>query len=239
MKKIFWTSLTLLLMGLIPKTWASYASMPSNYQIVNAPTAYTLLHGEYDLNLWMYQNGGLFLRGNVGLTSFFMFGFSGNATNVIGHGPIQVQDPRLSLKFKILDQNQFPFAAAVGWDDRGYGVLSGNRFVPGQQTGFYIVTSKEYSVPLFFQVHFGVNALELNNVSAKNNVAAFTGISFALAHPLIFNFELNQLFTAEWQFNANIVVNVENDLQMGLNFIDINSNTNFSRILSVDYYGFF
>src|SRR5258708_39262237 len=92
-------------------SWASLAlakgdlaSSPTNYEMVEAPTAFTLMHGGYDLVARMYENGGLFLKADVGFQDFFMFGFSANATNVIGDGTIQIQTPRLSLKFKILDQ---------------------------------------------------------------------------------------------------------------------------------------
>jgi len=76
--------------------------------MVEAPTAYTLMHGGYDLLTKIYENGGLFLRGNIGFKDIFMVGFSANATNVIGSGTIQVQTPRLALKLKFLDEKSSP-----------------------------------------------------------------------------------------------------------------------------------
>src|SRR6185369_3617664 len=106
--------------------------------MVQAPTAYVLLNGGYDFVTQVYNNGGIFVRANVGFKDFLMVGFSANATNVIGQGTILIQTPKLSVKLKPFDQTTAPFALAVGWDNRGYGVLNGaGEFVPGTQKGFY------------------------------------------------------------------------------------------------------
>ncbi len=215
------------------------AAGPTNYEMVEAPTAYTLAHGGYDLVTKMYENGGLFLRANVGFQDFFMFGFSANATNVIGRGTIQIQTPRLFLKFKILDQKTSPVALAAAWDDRGYGTEIAGRFIPGLQKGFYAVVSREFSQLGFIQLHGGVNAVKFDNFDASQDLGAFLGTSFAVAPPLAFNLELDKIFTNALQFNANVVFNVDNPLRVGVDFRDINNGPAFSRIVRVQYMGFF
>ncbi len=214
-------------------------SSPTNYEMVEAPTAYTLAHGGYDLAAKMYENGGLFLRANIGFQDFFMFGFSGNATNVVGNGTIQIQTPRLFLKFKILNQKNSPIALAAGWDDRGYGAEAGGRFFPGLQKGFYGVVSHEFSELGFLQVHGGVNAVKFDNFDSSRDLGIFTGLSFAVAPPLAINLEVDKLLTSFWQFNANIVFNVDNPLRIGVDFRDINNGAAFSRVARVEYVGFF
>lgn len=136
--KHFRFSVIFLLLLPVPLVWAKdeIASSPTNYEMVEAPTAYTLMHGGYDLVTRMYENGGLFVRGNVGFQDFFMFGFSANATNVVGQGTIQIQTPGIGLKFKVLDEKVAPVAVAVGWDNRGYGTQVDGRFFPEPKKGF-------------------------------------------------------------------------------------------------------
>lgn len=207
--------------------------------MVEAPTAYTLMHGGYDLVTRVYENGGLFLRANVGFKEFFMFGFSANATNVIGQGEIQVQTPRLFLKVKPLDQKTSPVALAIAWDDRGYGTVIDGRFSPGLQKGFYTVVSHEFSQLGYIQLHAGVNAVKFDHFDSSKDLGAFTGTSFAVIPSLMFNFELDKIINSFWQFNANLVFNVDNPLRVGFDFRDINNGNLFSRILRVQYQGFF
>jgi hypothetical protein len=207
--------------------------------MVQAPTAYTLMHGGYDLVTEMYENGGLFLRADVGFQNFFMFGFSANATNVIGQGTIQIQEPRLFFKFKILDQKTAPMALALAWDDRGYGVVTDGRFEPGTEKGFYVAASHEFSELGYLQTHLGFNVVKFDNFDSSQDVGAFLGTSFAIAQPLLFNMELDKVFSPDWVFNANVVFNVDNPLRVGIDFVGINNADLFSRILRVQYTGFF
>ena len=222
-----------------PSGKGDYAAGPTNYEMVEAPTAYVLMHGGYDILTRMYENGGLYLSANVGFKDFFMFGFSGNATNVIGQGTIQVQTPRLALKFKVLDQKNSSVALAVGWDDRGYGTEVNGLFTPGLQKGFFAVVSHEFPQVGYLQLHGGVNAVTFDDFQASQDLGAFCGTSFAVAPPLMFNLELDKLITSFWQFNANVIYNVDNPLRVGMDFRNINNGALFSRIVRVEYISFF
>jgi hypothetical protein len=235
--------LSFIFLFLFSVTWADSKgegiSSPTNYEMVLAPTAYTLMHGGYDLVTQMYDNGGLFVRADVGFKEFFMFGFSANATNVIGSGTIQVQAPRLFLKVKALDQKTSPIALAAAWDDRGYGTVAGGRFFPGTQEGFYVVGSHEFQELGWLQVHGGVNLVKIDQFDSSQDLGCFLGTSFAVSQPLVFNLELNQLLTTYWQFNANFLFNVDSPLRVGMDFRDINRGDLFARILRVQYISFF
>ena len=215
------------------------AAGPTNYEMVEAPTAYTLMHGGYDLVMRMYEDGGLYLRGNVGFKNIFMFGFSGNATNVIGTGTIQIQAPGLFFKFKVLDEKTAPFSLAAAYDGRGYGTETNGRFYPGLQKGFYLAVSKELTDAGFVQFHGGVNAVTFDHFNSSEDLGVFGGTSFAVAAPLVFNLEVDKIPTSLWQFNANFVFNYDNPLRVGIDFRDINNAQLFSRILRVQYVSFF
>jgi len=222
-------------------SWAAdeTASMPTNYEMVQAPTAYVLMNSGYDLVTEMYENGGLYLRANVGFKNFFMFGFSANGTNLIGQGTIQIQTPKLAFKLKLLDQSTAPFALAVAWDDRGYGTYTNNRFEPGTQKGFYTVISHEYADLGYLQTHLGFNLVEFDNFDSSQDIGAFFGTSFAVSKALVFNLEADKVFSSQWAFNANFLFNVDTPLRVGIDFVDINNPGLFSRIVRIQYAGFF
>ncbi len=216
-----------------------YAASPSNYEMVEAPTAYTLLHGCYDVLTRMVDDGGLFLRANIGFRSHFMFGFSVNATNVVGHGPVEAQEPRLALKVKLFDQGKFPLALALGWDDRGYGTTQGRLFTPGLQKGFYGVASREFPKAGFLQLHGGVNAVRLKDFDSDRDLGIFTGTSFAVARFLYFSMEADKLLTDFWQLNANFQFAFEEPIRIGMDFREMNRSEGYTRILRIQYLSFF
>jgi hypothetical protein len=218
----------------------TYAADPSNDELIEAPTAYTLLHGEYQCLLRMYESGGLFIKGDIGFHKFLQFGFSGNATNVIGHGDISVQEPRLAIKLKPLAQGKFPLSVAVGWDDRGYGESVGRRFTPGLQKGLYVVVSREIQKLHGLQLHAGANRVKFGrDYDAKHDTAGFCGLSFGIGHSFQMAFETDKLFTDLWQFNAGFLVGNGLPIRVGLDFRDMNRKDFFSRILRIQYTGFF
>ena len=230
-----------IMFGFSASAWSAdeTAPMPTNYEMVQAPTAYVLMNGGYDLVTEMYENGGLYLRANVGFKNFFMFGFSANGTNVIGQGTIQIQTPKLAFKFKLLDQTTAPFALAIAWDDRGYGTFTNNRFEPGTQKGFYTVISHEYPDLGYLQTHIGFNLVQVDNFDSSQDLGAFLGTSFAVSKSLVFNLEADKIFSSQWAFNANFLFNVDTPLRVGIDFVDINNPDLFSRIVRIQYTGFF
>jgi hypothetical protein len=230
-----------IMFGFSASAWSAdeTSPMPTNYEMVQAPTAYVLMNGGYDLVTEMYENGGLYLRANVGFKNFFMFGFSANGTNVIGQGTIQIQTPKLAFKFKLLDQTTAPFTLAIAWDDRGYGTFTNNRFEPGTQKGFYTVISHEYPDLGYLQTHIGFNLVQVDNFDSSQDLGAFLGTSFAVSKSLVFNLEADKIFSSQWAFNANFLFNVDTPLRVGIDFVDINNPDLFSRIVRIQYTGFF
>ncbi len=166
------------------------ASSPTNYEMVEAPTAYVLMHGGYDIVTRVYDNGGVYVRGNLGFKDVFMVGFSLNGANVIGNGEIQVQMPELALKFKALDEKSAPFSLAVAWDNRGYGTENNGIFSPGTQKGFYLACSREFPEAGYLQAHWGLNVVTFNQFDSSRDLGAFFGTSFAVCPTLMFNLEM-------------------------------------------------
>jgi hypothetical protein len=223
----------------LPAAKGKYAAAPSNYEMVEAPTAYTLLHGGYDLIARMYEGGGLFVRGNIGFKDRLMLGFSGNATNVIGHGDIDVQEPRLAVKWKILDQGRAPVALAAAWDDRGYGETFSRRFFPGLQKGFYSVVSREFKKAGYLQLHGGANVVSFSDFESERDLGFFGGLSFALHRSFVLNAEVDKVPAEFWQFNAGFLLAFDEPVRLGMDFRDINRSESFARILRLQCLSFF
>lgn len=223
-----------------PKPGA-YAADPSNDCLIETPTAYTLLHGGYQGLLRMYEGGGLFIRGDIGFHKFLQFGFSGNATHVVGHGDIDIQEPRLAIKLKPVSQSKkFPLTLAAGWDDRGYGVTEGHRFDPGTQKGVYAVASREFAGLNGLQLHFGGNVVQMGkSYDAKHDTEAFGGMCFGISRVILVSAEVDQAFTDRWRFNAGFMVGDGEPFRVGLDFRDINRSELFARLLRIQYLGFF
>ncbi len=215
------------------------ASSPTNYEMVEAPTAYVLMHGGYDIVTRVYDNGGVYVRGNLGFKDVFMVGFSLNGANVIGNGEIQVQMPELALKFKALDEKSAPFSLAVAWDNRGYGTENNGIFSPGTQKGFYLACSREFPEAGYLQAHWGLNVVTFNQFDSSRDLGAFFGTSFAVCPTLMFNLEMDKILNDDWQFNGNFLFNVDKPLRVGIDFRDINRGDLFSRIIRIQYTGFF
>lgn len=81
--------------------------------------------------------------------------------------------------------------------------------------------------------------MTFDNFDSNEDLGAFFGTSFAVAQPLMFNLEMDKLLSSYWQFNANVMFNVDNPLRVGVDFRDINRGDLFSRIVRVQYMGFF
>jgi len=243
-RTLAWALLALSLNGLAAGAWAkkgAYAADPSNFEMVEAPTAYTLLHGGYSVLLRMYEGGGVIVKGDIGFHRYFQFGFSGNATNVVGQGHIEVQEPRLSIKVKPLSQGRrCPVAMAVGWDDRGYGVSVDRRFYPGLQKGLYAVVSREFKEAGYLQLHAGANVVRPgSHYDSQRDLGAFGGMSFALSHTISLTAEVDKLFTDFWQVNSGVLFNLGESVRLGMDLREMNRSESFTRLLRLEYLGFF
>ncbi len=219
----------------------AYAAGPTNDQLIEAPTAYTLMHGGYQFLMRMYESGGVFVRGDIGFHKLLEVGFSANASNVIGHGDIDVQEPRVALKVKFISQSsRFPLAMAIGWDDRGYGDTVDRRFYPGTQKGLYLVASHEIAKLRGLQLHGGANVVRFgDDYDSENDLAAFAGTCFGISDSFYLTAELDKLMTDQWQFNAGFMVGNGAPIRVGLDLRDINRDELFSRMLRIQYMGFF
>jgi hypothetical protein len=129
-------------------------------RVIDAPTASTLPQGVFELDGRVYPSGGAQLAANIGIFSRFMFGVSYGAQNLVSDEPPD-WNPRVEFfaKFKIIEENWYFPALALGYDRQGYGRWddSLDRYVI-KSKGFFGVVSKTYNLQgLAAGFHGGIN----------------------------------------------------------------------------------
>ncbi len=129
-------------------------------RVIDAPTASTLPRGVFEVDGRIYPSGGAQVALNIGIFSRFMFGISYGAQNLVSDEPPD-WNPRVEFftKFKILEENWYFPALALGYDRQGYGRFddSLDRYLI-KSKGFFAVVSKTYNLEgLAAGFHGGVN----------------------------------------------------------------------------------
>lgn len=232
-------------------------TLPENWEMVNAPTAYTLIRGSYSLSTRIYEGGGLFGRWNFGFMGRLLLGVGFTVNNVIGSGDMSSENPRLGIRLRIVDEDVFP-SIAVGWDQRGYGPYDGKHFLLGEK-GAYLALSKELGLGgAVFQAHGGANVVEVEDFDAEE-VRFFVGAIVAPVKEIILTVEGDDLFdeddpvvvaedgtaaedtgrTHNPCVNAKIAVCFDELLTIGLEVYDLANGENGSRMLMIDYKNYF
>jgi len=129
-------------------------------QLIDAPTAWTLPRGAFDLVLRVYPPGGILGQVSIGLSSRFQLGISYGAEGIISeqkaHG-----NPRLefNVKLRLLDEKYYLPAIAVGYNSQGYGAYDDaeERFAYKSKGLFGVLTRSLYFYGLTLGGHAGIN----------------------------------------------------------------------------------
>ena len=91
-------------------------------QIVDLPTAHSMLRGEYALTVRVAPSGGLLAGVRVGIVPYLMLGVSYGAGNVVGTGTPEWNDRvEFDVKLRLAEEYGALPSLAAGYDSRGYG----------------------------------------------------------------------------------------------------------------------
>jgi hypothetical protein len=84
--------------------------------VLDMPTAYTIERGSYSLNVFLYDQGGLEMKGYVGVHDNIYFGISLDIRHALGgENPIP-RIPGAVAKIKLVDGFKYVPAIAIGYD---------------------------------------------------------------------------------------------------------------------------
>jgi hypothetical protein len=89
---------------------------PTANTVINTHTAYTLDRGSYSLNVFLYDQGGLEMKGYVGVHDNIYFGISFDMRHALGGDNVIPQIPGAVAKIKLVDGFKYVPAIAIGYD---------------------------------------------------------------------------------------------------------------------------
>ncbi len=182
-------------------------------RIIDAPTAAALPRGVFEIDARVYPAGGAQAALNIGVVNRFMFGISYGAQNLVSNEKPK-WNPRVEFfaKYKVLDENWYMPAIALGFETQGYGQYDRafDRYTI-KSKGFFGVLTKTYNLQGFaagFHGGLNYNPLEGKKDGDKNPtffVGQDTRVSnyFALLAEYDFAFDDDrnkQLFGRGWGY---------------------------------------
>lgn len=175
-----------------------YSNEVNDRQLIDAPTAYSLPRGSFDLNFAVHAGGGLIAATNIGLSDFLMVGFSYGANGVFSQeNPQYNPSVEFSVKWRLTEETNTLPALAMGFTSQGSGpFLEAYDRPTYKPKGFYGVFSKQIAIASYaWEWHGGVNysiESEENVDKSDKGVNLFAGLSTRLRD--------NLSFAAEYDF---------------------------------------
>ena len=154
--------------------FASLARGEMNLDLIDIPTARVLEKHQIQTTFRFYRQGGLLIKGKVGLIDRLTIGASYGGIGVVGDGEIS-WNPRagFSLRYRIIQESEnLPFSLTLGYEGQGYGlyyqkadeiqvnsaiypVRNEYEFYQTNSKGFFLVMGKE--IPKGIYVLGGIN----------------------------------------------------------------------------------
>ena len=222
----------------------------ANTEVLDVPTASTMYGRMFSLNLRMFQNGGLLLKGAASAKNTFIFGFSLLANNVIGRSNVTIpEDPKVLLKLRLFNDTKNGFQGAIGWDDSRYDTIS-EKGAPKTEygtrgKGVYAVVSKDLNMSSFYlTAHGGLGVTGLRDgFKAEDDLNLFAGLTGSINEDFLVGLEYDDwLYTSKpskdiknGSFNAMVGFAWDVSLKLELGFKNLGQGSYSNRILKIVY----
>ncbi len=211
----------------------SFGAQARNIELVDVPTANSMLKAELRYDVKFYSGGGVLNRVYVGIFDRLMIGAALNVTNLVGTGQIQViLPPKLLGKFRITDDDGAVPAIAIGYEGESYFDMAAR--------GVFLSVTKEVMLgSAFIQLTGTVYSNQFSEI--LNNIDMGAGIAFAITPDLALSAEADSfLLDNSLNINGGISyrfepITLEVILKYGLGENDIRH----SRVLRLTYISYF
>ena len=172
-KALISAAFVLLTCGLI------YAAQARNIELVDVPTANTLLKGELRFDFKFSPGGGILSRVYVGVFDRLYIGAAFNVNNVIGSGNVDPQIPNFTGKIRITDDEGAVPAISLGYEGEGY---EGEGFTNQNAKGIFLAVTKEINAGIIMQA---TGAVYTDNfVKFGNDIGLGAGLAFGITREL-------------------------------------------------------
>jgi hypothetical protein len=228
MKKRFIAVLIMILPAFLMATQAR------NIEILDVPTANTLMKGEIRGDFKFYPGGGILSRLYVGIFDRLMIGGAERLDNIISSADISAHIPWFLAKVRITDDDGGMPAISLGYEGETYYNIPRSK-------GLYLAATKEIEMgPIFAQL---TGTLYNNNEFSRfgNDMDAGAGIEFAITKEFVVGTEIDGIFGALHR-NINATIGYFFDpieLDLGMQYGLWHNDYFFSRILRIVYIAYF
>jgi hypothetical protein len=202
-----------------------------NIEIVDLPTANSLIKGEIRGDFKFYPGGGILSRIYVGLFDRFMIGGAEKIDNIIGNGNLAFDIPWFLVKFRFTDDDGSVPAVALGYEAPGY------FDVPAK--GAFIAVTKELAMGSVFAQFTGT--VNTNNFTHfGQGIDLGLGVEFAITKEFILGTEMNGIFGAipNARFVNFVIGYFFDPIQIDVG-VKYNFDSDVSRILRIIYISYF
>lgn len=196
--------------------FASLARGEISPDLVDIPTPRVLERYQTQVTFRFYREGGLLVKGKVGLMERLTMGLSYGARGVVGDGEIRGNPrPGLSLRYLISQEGKdLPFSLTLGYEGQGYGLHYGKQdnvqvnsgsypvekqyeFYQTNSKGFFVVMGKE--IPRGIYVVGGINH-SLEASPQKGSVSFFVGVEERFTSSLVVKLEYDNVFQRKIEY---------------------------------------
>ncbi|MDI6785788.1 MAG: hypothetical protein QMD92_03670 [bacterium] len=208
-------------------------------ELVNVPTSSTIAKGFIDLNFKMYNEGGVFVKLDLGISNRLMLGTSLDIEKAIGNQKVKCNfPPFISAKYCLTDGTKhIPGVVAIGYNPLGYSTYDDkDRTDSKELKGPYVSFTKPI-LPLGLNGHFhaGINF----DTHAFKDSCLYFGIDLSINPELLMIFEANSIkFSGDdekkYRTHAGIRYAISQQFEVGIDFKDL-SKGSVTRQLKIRY----
>ncbi|MCX7699104.1 MAG: hypothetical protein N2114_06545 [Candidatus Goldbacteria bacterium] len=210
-----------------------FASQARNIELVDLPTANTLIKAELRCDIKLYPGGGILTRIYIGIFDKLMIGGAFNIVNLIGTGKVDyILPPKFLGKIRLTDDEGVIPALSIGYEGQGY--------IDIPAKGVFISLTKEISFSIIYlQLTGTVYSNDFNDIT--RNFDAGAGIAFAITKDFVICGEYDGFlgdnpghinFGLGYFFNP---IQIDVGFKYGLN----DDNITVARIIKIAYISYF
>lgn len=199
-------------------------------ELINVPTSNTLAKGFVDLNFKMYNEGGVFVNLDLGLSDRLMLGTSLDAERAIGNQKVKCDfPPFISAKYRLLDGTKYiPGKVAIGYNPLGYSIYEKETKTTNKELkGPYMSFTKPI-LPLGFNGHFhaGINF----DTHVFRNSCLYFGLDLSINPELLLILEANSVkFSSkndkEYKTHAGIRYAINQQFEIEVDFKNLSQGS--------------
>jgi len=210
-----------------------FSAQARNIELVDVPTANSMLKGEVRYNARFYPGGGILNKLYVGIFDRLMIGGAFNVNNLIGSGNVDfVVPPKFLAKVRFTDDDGAVPAIALGYE--------GERYMDVPERGAFLALTKEVALGnIFLQLSGAVYTNTFRPFGRDIDLGA--GLALALTREFTISAEYDSIILDEsGHINASIgyyfdPIQIDIVLKYGMSESDIRQ----ARLLKITYISYF